>query len=121
VQYLLNGNAIEEKWNGVVKFYWEGMTDTLNMSGYSLRYYDEKIEKWIIHWLDETNPRISEPFIGTFVTDSLGYFYREIPSQSYRSRIIFKLISEKTVFWQLDISKDNKIWHTIWKMEMNKK
>jgi hypothetical protein len=120
VKYILGGKMIQENWKGTVKFYWEGMEESKEMNGYSLRYYDVSKEKWVIYWMDETQPQISNPFIGSFVSDIVALFYRDLPSNNLSSRIKFHIKSTEQVDWQLDISGDKKSWQPIWRMKIIK-
>ena len=123
VKYMLDGQAIEEHWRGEVRFFWEGMAESQQLEGYSLRYYDEDSGKWLIYWMDSLHPTLKEPFAGTFTTASHGEFFRTTHNSGEKTiaRITFVLIDEHTVDWKLAISEDGSDWQTLWTMLMKRK
>jgi hypothetical protein len=119
---ILKGCAIEEHWNGNVKFFWAGMKKTKPMEGFSIRYYDANDKKWHIKWMDNFNPTIGDGFAGNF-KDGIGEFFQEknIEKGKRLSRITFSDITKNSFHWDLSISSDiGKTWSKIWIMEMKR-
>ncbi len=119
---ILNGCALEEHWEGDVKFFWSGMQNIEHMKGFSIRYYDPQKSEWNIHWLDNKNLNMGLGVTGNF-KNGKGEFFSEPNNANGNSisRITFSNITENSVHWDLAFSKDEgKTWTTIWIMEMKR-
>ncbi len=122
VKPILNGCALEEHWEGDVKFFWSGMQNIKHMKGFSIRYYNLKKKEWSIHWLDNNSLNMGAGVSGNF-KNGKGEFFSEPNNANGNStsRITFSNITKNSVHWDLAFSKDNgKTWTTIWIMAMKR-
>ncbi len=123
VSSILNGCALEEHWEGDVKFFWNGMDSIEHMKGFSIRYFDSKKNEWNIHWLDNKNLQMGTGFTGNF-KNGKGEFFRETnnANENSISRITFSNFKKNSVHWDLSFSKDNgETWTTLWIMDMKRR
>lgn len=122
VTSTLEGCALIENWSGEVLFFWEGMTAPEKIKGFSVRFFDPKSKKWIIHWMDTRNRQFNA-FEGNF-TDGKGEFFRTVKTADRKetlARITFSDITKTSVHWELAVLADNaKTWQTLWVMEMKR-
>ena len=118
VEKKLNESILVENWKGKVQFFWENMESPQNLEGYSIRYYDASKKEWKIFWMDNLNPHLSEPFIGNFIENKKGVFYKQ--NEQSTSKIVFTVLDETNLLWELFISNDMKTWKKIWIMKMKK-
>ena len=120
VSVALDGCALIEHWEGEVEFFWEGMQEPESLKGLSVRAYDPRETKWLIHWMDTRSRRFDVPYVGEFV-DGRGEFYRESETADGTrvDRITFSDISPDSLSWSLYVSTDGRqSWTTVWMMEM---
>lgn len=123
VSPIFDGCALEEHWEGKVKFFWLSMDSVESMKGFSLRYYSVKDSMWHIYWLDNKSLEFGKDFSGNF-KDGKGEFFSErtTPHGKQISRIVFSKLKPNSVHWDLAYSNDaGKNWTTIWIMEMSRK
>ncbi len=108
VRSILNGCALEEHWEGDVKFFWSGMQNIKHMKGFSIRCFNPKEKKWIIHWLDNNSLNMGTGVSGNF-KNGKGEFFSESNNANGNNitRIIFSNITENSVHWDLAFSKDD--------------
>jgi hypothetical protein len=120
---ILGGCALEEHWEGDIKYFWEGMEKPKPVKGFSLRYFQPSSGKWYIRWMDTKDMNLGEPFTGNFSAGKGEFFSeRETKRGKQISRITFSDIKENFVHWDLAVSNDKgKTWNTIWIMEMKRK
>lgn len=123
VKYILDEKAIEENWEGMVQFFWAEMEEPKMMKGYSIRYYGEEENQWLIYWMDTIYPSLSVPYKGNFLKKGYGVFYKSnaAPNGTTYSRITFVQKNEGNVKWELAVSDDKESWSSIWIMNMRKK
>ncbi len=116
---ILNGRAILELW--------EEQSDDLPQNtiiGYSLRYYDEQLKKWVLclNW-PGVNRSGSTSLTGAF-RHNRGEFFGSRPlsdSTSIISRYTFSDITPKSLRWDDSFSKDDgKTWTNNWIMEFTR-
>jgi len=122
VSPILNGCALEEHWEGDVKFFWSGMQHIKHMKGFSIRYYNPKKKEWSIHWLDNNSLNMGAGVTGNF-KDGKGEFFSETNNIKGKSisRITFSKITKISVHWDLAFSNDDgKTWTILWIMEMKR-
>ena len=119
---ILNGCALEEHWEGDVKFFWSGMQNFEHMKGFSIRYYNPQKKHWNLRWLDNRNLNMGSGYTGNFINGKGEFFIESKTANGKRiSRITFSDIKENSVHWDLAFSKDDgKTWTTIWIMEMKR-
>lgn len=117
------GCALVEEWRGTVQFFWAGMEAPAELFGLSVRAWDPRSGTWNIHWLDDMNPALGEPFVGRF-DGSRGTFTQTMtgPDGVERtSRITFEHPAEGVVEWSLATSRDGgESWTTLWSMHMTR-
>lgn len=118
VEKQLNGKILTENWKGKVQFFWANMEKPRIIQGYSLRYFDENSGEWKIYWMDDLNPGLSEPFKGNFIDKNQGIFYKI--SEEFSRKIIFTIVNENRILWELFISTDRENWRKLWVMEMQR-
>ncbi len=116
---ILDGRAILELWEE------KGDLSPANtIIGYSLRYYDNEQDKWIL-WLNwpGVNRSGSSGLTGTF-RHGRGEFFSERPisdSTSLISRYTFSDITGNSLRWDDAFSKDGgKTWAANWIMEFSR-
>ena len=117
------GCALIEEWRGTVQFFWTGMDAPAELHGLSVRAWDPATHAWVIHWLDDMDPALGEPFVGGFEEGS-GTFTRTTtgPDGVERfSRIRFERRADGVVEWSLATSRDaGESWTTLWSMHMTR-
>lgn len=121
VTLAADGCALVERWSGPVQYPWAGMTEPMQLEGLSVRYFDQKEEKWTIHWLDNRSVDLGNPFVGTF-QDGVGVFNASTmtPNGERGLRITFRNPHEDRIAWELAIEDDEKQWRTLWTMDMSR-
>lgn len=113
----LDGCALVERWEGVVRFYWEGMRVPEAIEGLSVRSPGPD-GTWRIYWMDSRNPVFGEPWVGDFASGEGTFFRRGDPSLT---RIRFFDISETRVEWELAVSMDGgQTWAPLWLMHFRR-
>ena len=123
VASVLDGCALLERWEGDVKFYWEGMEAVERMEGLSVRSYDPEAGQWCIHWMDSRHPRFGPPFCGRFA-EGRGDFHqkRTTPAGVREMRIRFSERGGDTVLWELATGGEaESSWAPLWIMEMKRR
>jgi hypothetical protein len=117
------GCALVEEWRGTVQFFWAGMEAPAELHGLSVRAWDPAAGAWVIHWLDDMDPALGEPFVGGF-EDGRGTFTQTTtgPDGVERmSRIRFENPADGVVDWSLETSRDGgESWTTLWSMHMTR-
>lgn len=68
--------------------------------------------------MDDLNPGLSEPFKGNFIDKNQGIFYKI--SEEFSRKIIFTIVNENRILWELFISTDRENWRKLWVMEMQR-
>jgi len=123
VRSAVTGCALVEEWRGDVQFFWAGMEAPAELHGLSVRAWDPETRTWVIHWLDDMDPVLGEPFIGGF-EDGRGVFTQTTtgPDGVERTfRITFENPADGVVDWQLAFSRDGGAsWTTLWSMRMTR-
>lgn len=118
---ILEGQALEEHWEGEVQFFWLGMDEPRAITGHSIRYFDKEEGQWLIYWMDSLSPKIQKPFKGGFLRPGYGEFFRAPSSDGEsRTRITFEQQNADSVRWSLAVSGENGNWTTIWMMDMKR-
>ena len=117
------GCALIEDWRGTVQFFWTGMEAPAALHGLSVRAWDPATRAWVIHWLDDRDPSLGEPFVGGF-EDGRGVFTQTTTGEDgveRTSRIAFDNPAEGVVEWSLATSRDGgESWTTLWSMHMTR-
>jgi hypothetical protein len=123
VRLAAAGCALVEEWRGSVQFFWAGMETPAELHGLSIRAWDPTDRVWVIHWLDDMNPALGEPFVGGF-EDGRGTFIQATTGSDgveRTSRITFDNPVEGVVEWSLASSRDGgESWTTLWSMHMTR-
>lgn len=123
VRLAAAGCALVEEWHGTVQFFWAGMETPAELHGLSVRAWDPTSGAWNIHWLDDMNPALGEPFVGGF-EGGRGTFTQTMtgPDGVERtSRITFENPADGVVEWSLATSRDGgESWTTLWSMHMTR-
>ena len=110
--------ALVERWEGTVRFYWEGMTEPVSMEGLSVRAPGED-GSWRIHWMDSRNPTFGAPWVGGFESGE-GTFVRNTGTGA-QTRIRFFDVTETSVEWELAVSANaGSTWTPLWKMHFRR-
>ncbi len=122
VTEVLQGCALLERWEGVVQFYWQGMTEPDSLYGISVRAYDPDADLWSISWMDSRTPRFGPAFSGRFA-EGRGEFLRAMGSTSGRIvvRITFSEMTQRSFQWALSVTPaDTDQWSTLWRMHFTR-
>jgi hypothetical protein len=118
------GCALVEEWRGTVEFFWAGMEAPAELHGLSVRAWNPGAREWVIHWLDDMNPALGEPFVGVFEAGR-GTFTQTTTGPDgvdRTSRITFENPAVGVVEWSLASSRDGgESWTTLWSMHMTRK
>lgn len=116
---ILDGKAILELWEEKSE---NAPTETI--IGYSLRYYDSELEKWVL-WLNwpGVNQSGSSSLTGNF-RNGKGEFFSSRPlndSTTLTSRYTFSDITPTSLRWSDSFSRDDgKTWAKNWMMKFTR-
>ena len=118
----LDGCALVERWQGTVRFFWEGMGEPEAIEGLSVRAPGAD-GAWRIHWMDSRSPGFGEPWVGGFDAGE-GTFLRPYSAPGGGeglNRIRFFDVGEHTVEWELAVSPDGgTTWTPLWRMHFER-
>jgi hypothetical protein len=117
------GCALVEEWRGTVQFFWAGMEAPAELHGLSVRAWDPAAGVWIIHWLDDMDPVLGEPFVGGFAAGRGTFTQTTTGADGVErtSRITFHNPIDGIVEWTLATSRDGgESWTTLWSMDMTR-
>jgi hypothetical protein len=118
VATALDGCALVERWEGTVRFYWEGMLEPASLQGLSVRAPGQD-GSWRIHWMGSREPTFGAPWVGGFDAGE-GTFIRNTGTGA-QTRIRFFDVTETSVEWELAVTaNDGSTWIPLWKMHFRR-
>jgi len=93
---------------------------TENVSGLTLRLFDQQREEWSLYWASSATGVLFPPVVGRF-SGGTGLFYGDDTQDGtpVRVRYIWSRITPSSARWEQAFSVDQeKTWETNWVMEL---
>ncbi|HXN97959.1 MAG TPA: hypothetical protein VN881_02735 [Candidatus Acidoferrales bacterium] len=99
----------------------EMYSPALGSSGLTLRTFDLKTRRWMVHYISGKTGQTDSPMFGGFDGTQGDFFGEDFDNgQPIKVRIVWTVTDRNHVHWEQAFSYDNHTWETNWLSDMTR-